>query len=58
MELLGTSKVSARNSVTLIETVVDALGISIGDRLAFIKSSNGQIHIKSVSDIDMRGEFE
>jgi len=58
MELLGTSKVSARNSVTLIENVVTALGISIGDHLAFIKSSNGRIYIKNLAHIDMRGESE
>lgn len=58
MELLGTSKVSTKNSVRLVESVVNELNIGIGDRLAFMKSSNGRIYIKSVSDIDMRGEVE
>ena len=53
MELIGTSKVSARNSITLIENVVDVLHIKIGEHLAFIKD-NGRIYIKNLSDIEMK----
>ena len=54
MKLIGTSKVAAQKKITLIESVAESLKITIGDRIAFLKSASGDIVIKNVSDIEMK----
>ena len=54
MELLGTSKVAQQNKITLIEDVAASLKITIGDRIAFLKSASGDIIIKNINDIEIK----
>ncbi|MCK5225130.1 MAG: hypothetical protein KAQ89_00275 [Planctomycetes bacterium] len=54
MKIIGTSKVAAQKKITLIESVAESLKITIGDRIAFLKSASGDIVIKKLSDIEMK----
>ena len=54
MKIIGTSKVAAQKKITLIESVAELLKITIGDRIAFLKSASGDIIIKKLSDIEMK----
>jgi|Deesub1362A_J573_1020465.scaffolds.fasta_scaffold05298_5 AbrB family looped-hinge helix DNA binding protein len=45
MKILGTSKVSTFNKITLIKEVAQKLGIKEGDLIAFIEE-DGKIYIK------------
>ncbi|MCK5012788.1 MAG: hypothetical protein KAS66_03130 [Candidatus Omnitrophica bacterium] len=54
MELIGTSKVAAQKKITLIASVAESLKITIGDRIAFLKSSSGDIVIKNTTDIEIK----
>ena len=54
MELIGTSKVAAQKKITLIESVAKTLNITIGDRIAFLKSASGDVVIKKQSDLEMK----
>ena len=54
MKIIGTSKVAAQKKITLIESVAESLKITIGDRIAFLKSTSGNIVIKKLSDIEMK----
>ena len=58
MEIIGMSKISIQNKVTLIEEVAQYLNISEGDKLAYL-ISNGDIIIKNNSSINiLRGEIQ
>lgn len=46
MELLGTSKVSTDNKITVIKNVVKSLQLTQGDMIVFYKSDNGDVVIK------------
>ena len=54
MKIIGISKVAAQKKITLIESVAEALKITIGDQIAFLKSTSGDIVIKNISDIEMK----
>ena len=54
MELIGTSKVAAQKKITLIASVAESLKITIGDRIAFLKSASGDIVIKNTTDIEIK----
>ena len=54
MKLIGTSKVALQKKITLIESVAESLKINIGDRIAFLESSSGDIVIKKQSDLEMK----
>ena len=46
MELLGTSKNSTKNKITIIKEVADMLKIKHGDLVAFYGDGNGNVIIK------------
>jgi len=54
MKIIGISKVAAQKKITLIESVAESLKITIGDQIAFLKSTSGDIVIKNISDIEMK----
>jgi len=54
MEIIGTSKVAAQKKITLVESVFGILNVAIGDRIAYIKNTSGDIIIKKLSDIEMK----
>lgn len=54
MEIIGTSKVAAQKKITLVESVFGILNVTIGDRIAYIKNTSGDIIIKKLSDIEMK----
>jgi len=54
MEIIGTSKVAAQKKITLVESVFGILNVAIGDRIAYIKNTSGDIIIKKLSDIKMK----
>ena len=54
MKFIGISKVAAQKKITLIESVAESLKITIGDQIAFLKSTSGDIIIKKLSDIEMK----
>lgn len=54
MKMLGTSKVGAQNKITVIEPVAESLEIKTGDRIAFLKSTSGDIIIKNLCNIEMK----
>lgn len=56
MKLLGTSKLSSRKSITLIEPVTAALNMTEGNHIAFIQSDDGRIYIKNLADINIGAE--
>lgn len=58
MKIIGTSKVAAQKKITLIESVAILLNITIGDRIAYLKSTSGNIVIKKLSDIEMKDSEE
>ena len=49
MEILGTSRVSVANKITLIESVVEHLHVAQGDLIVFIKE-NDVIYIKPAKE--------
>ena len=54
MKVIGTSKISVQNKVTIIEQVAKELGVFVGDRLAFLRSDSGDIIIKNLSDVEIK----
>jgi len=54
MKIIGTSKVAAQKKITLIESVAGSLNIAIGDRIAYLMNTSGDIVIKKLSDIEMK----
>jgi len=54
MKIIGTSKVAAQKKITVVESVAAALNISIGDKIAFLTSTSGNIIIKKLDDIEMK----
>ena len=54
MKIIGISKVAAQKKITLIESVAESLKITIGDQIAFLKSTSGDIVIKNISDIEIK----
>ena len=53
MKLIGTSKVSIQNKITIIEQVATDIGLNVGDRVAFLKSDTGDIILRNLSDVDV-----
>lgn len=53
MKLIGTSKVSIQNKVTIIEQVAMDLGVVVGDRVAFLKSDAGDIILRNLINVDV-----
>ena len=54
MKFIGISKVAAQKKITLIESVAESLKITIGDQIAFLRTTSGDIVIKKLSDIEMK----
>lgn len=54
MEIIGTSKIAAQKKITLVDSVFSILNATIGDRIAYIKNTSGDIIIKKLSDIEMK----
>jgi bifunctional DNA-binding transcriptional regulator/antitoxin component of YhaV-PrlF toxin-antitoxin module len=54
MKFIGISKVAAQKKITLIESVAESLKITIGDQIAFLRTTSGDIIIKKLSDIEMK----
>lgn len=58
MKIIGTSKVAAQKKITLIEYVAELLNITIGDRIAYLESTSGDIVIKKLADIELKDSEE
>lgn len=54
MKVIGTSKISTQNKVTIIEPVAKELIIKSGDFLAFLRSDSGDIVISNLSKIETK----
>lgn len=54
MKIEGISRVALQNKITVISSVAKILNITIGDDIAFLKNTSGDIVIKKLSDIEMK----
>lgn len=54
MKIEGISRVAAQNKITVIAAVARLLDIKLGDEIAFLKNTAGDIIIKKLSDIEMK----
>lgn len=50
MELLGTTRISTLRKATIIQEVVKALGVDLGDSLAFY-IDDGKIILKNINEV-------
>ena len=54
MKILTTSKVLAQNKITIKEGVAEILNIQPGDFVTFLKTDDGNIILKNLSDVEIK----
>lgn len=58
IKIIGTSKVSAQNKVTIIEEVAEKLNVVPGDVIAYLETFDADIVIRKLSDIEIKEKDE
>ena len=46
MKMLGATKVTTKNKISLLDAVAEELNAKVGDFIVFYKKSNGEIVVK------------